>query len=212
MSRASSRPEITSIGKPSTCVACAKKASRLRASRRVCVATARTCWGGNPAKRSPKRAKQSQPLCIAAAVKLRSASKPAPWRTVSLMYSVRSNAPWSTTPISRRKLLEPKSMAARRFSEVIKRFIQFLLSKDSTTGSPGGVLWRHKKSPARAGLFLPPVPPDTRLDSACLWNLRRVLFFDRGHNRVNDVDHAVAGHHVGLDDRRIFYGNKITGL
>ena len=43
ISRASSRPEITSIGRPSTACARARKAFRLRASRSVWVATARTC-------------------------------------------------------------------------------------------------------------------------------------------------------------------------
>ena len=44
-------------------------------------------------------------------------------------------------------------MAARRFSVLIKRFIQFLLRKDSTTLLPGGLRLRHKKSPAKAGLI-----------------------------------------------------------
>ncbi len=64
-----------------------------------------------PASRSPKRASASQPRCIASVVRLRALSRPLPWRTVSLRYSVRWIWPWSTCPISSRKLLEPRSTA-----------------------------------------------------------------------------------------------------
>jgi len=69
--------------------------SRLRASRRVWVATARTCVREKPARRSPKRARQSQPRCMASGVRLRFSSRPLPWRTVSLRYSTRWTWPCS---------------------------------------------------------------------------------------------------------------------
>ena len=102
------------MGKPRIWCALLRNTSRLLASRRVCVATARICSRRKPARRSLKRARQSQPRCIASRERLLLSSRPLPWRTVSLRYSTRWIWPCSYLPISRRKLLEPRSSAARR--------------------------------------------------------------------------------------------------
>ena len=83
ISRASSRPEMTSIGWPSTVWARARKASRLRASRRVWVATARTCEPAYPFSRCANRPRQARPRCAASSVSRPLLSRPAPSRTVS---------------------------------------------------------------------------------------------------------------------------------
>ena len=84
MSRASSRPEMTSIGKPS---ACARLAQELRA--RSSPRAARWCRPrapparGKPRRRSAKRASASSArACVARSMRL-SAVSPAPRRTVS---------------------------------------------------------------------------------------------------------------------------------
>jgi hypothetical protein len=51
---------------------------RLRASRRVCVATARTCSGPKPASRAAKRRRQASPRCAASSVSRPLASSPRP--------------------------------------------------------------------------------------------------------------------------------------
>ena len=83
MRRASSRPEMISIGWPRTVCARSRKASRFFASRSVCVATARTWCGRKPSRRRAKRARQSRPRVAASSLRKPAASRPAPRRTVS---------------------------------------------------------------------------------------------------------------------------------
>ena len=103
---------MTSMGKPKSFSAWLRKSSLFLASLRVWVATARTKLGPKPDSLSENRAKQSHPRCMASWDSIRSASSPLPCLTVSLRYSTRRMCPCSNTPISKRKLLEPKSMAA----------------------------------------------------------------------------------------------------
>ncbi|MNY04774.1 hypothetical protein D3C86_1374700 [compost metagenome] len=86
--RASSRPAMTSMGKPSAASARGRKSRVLRATRKVLVATARTRLGWKLRRRSPKRSSTAMARSIASSPRRFSASSPAASRTVSLRRSI----------------------------------------------------------------------------------------------------------------------------
>jgi hypothetical protein len=68
MRRASSRPEITSIGKPSTWRASRRNCGAFFATRSALVPTARTAWRGKPRSRSANLASASSAARLRGAV------------------------------------------------------------------------------------------------------------------------------------------------
>ena len=114
MSRASSRPAMTSIGKPSAASALGRNWAMFFATRKVLVATARTCSGAKPRNRSPNWARHSKARVWLSSSRFLLASKPPAKRTICLMFSTSCGCPLLFWQICRRKLLEPKSTEARR--------------------------------------------------------------------------------------------------
>ncbi|CFO25897.1 Uncharacterised protein [Bordetella pertussis] len=88
ISRASSRPAMTSMGKPSARSARGRKSRVLRATRNVLVATARTRLGWKLRSRSPKRSSTARARASASSPRFLSWSRPAARRTVSLRRSI----------------------------------------------------------------------------------------------------------------------------
>ncbi|VEJ32287.1 Uncharacterised protein [Neisseria meningitidis] len=86
------------------------------ATRNVLVATARTCSGRKPRRRSPNFARQSKACSWEAALRFFCSSSPAAKRTICLNESITFNCPLLFSQIWRRKLLEPKSTEARTFA------------------------------------------------------------------------------------------------
>ena len=79
----SSRPEITSIGKPSAARASRRNCGAFFATRKVLVPTARTAGRGKPRRRSPNLAMASSAAaCVARSMRF-SAVRPPPRRTTS---------------------------------------------------------------------------------------------------------------------------------
>ena len=86
--RASSTPAMTSIGNPSAICAYCTNFWAFLATRKVLVATARTCSGLNPRKRSPKRRIAFKPRSMASSSKTLPGLKPAARRTGSRRVSM----------------------------------------------------------------------------------------------------------------------------
>ena len=90
-SLASSLPAITSMGKPNSISACAINAEAFLATRKVLVATARTCIGEKFLNRSPNRLIELSPRAKACVSKFLCRSKPAANLIESLKVSTGRN-------------------------------------------------------------------------------------------------------------------------
>ena len=133
MRRASSIPDMTSIGWPRARSASWRKAELSCARRNALVPAVRTLETCISCRRWPNRDRHSSALCLAAAVSDPCWSSPSDSRTVSLMRSIIASWPWRSSPTIMWKLLEPRSTAAITSEAVLQ-------SRSSVNGSAGPVL------------------------------------------------------------------------
>src|SRR6185437_5987610 len=113
MSRASSMPEMISMGCPSASRARSRKACLRWATRRAFVPTTRTLSARMSRSRWPKRCKHARARAATSLSMRPFSSTPAARRTISRRRSMMTSWPCVYRATTRWKLLEPRSTAAR---------------------------------------------------------------------------------------------------